>query len=198
MLAHCQCTSTKIRKEPPRTPRANRAGRIAQIQRYWNSKTSSRTIAPCSAGESCAPLDHFTLQVEEVKSSVFSTENGAGKTTATTCHGLCGPAKGRGLMFGRRFGHAATRRRVGFLRKIGLYHRPAENRCAHGALNGLSARPSTQTREASETVFLLHEAQPERGEIFPWHAAAHRLAAAIVHDPDSTHPGRAHIRARPF
>src|SRR5258708_31316806 len=106
-------------------------------------------------------LDHFTLQVEEGEIFGFLGPNGAGKTTAIhLAMGFLRPTKGRGLMFGRRFGHAATRRRVGFLAEnVALYHRPAENVVRfYGALNGLSRQTLTRrTREALDPVSPLHQ-----------------------------------------
>ena len=56
-------------------------------------------------------LDHFTLQVESGEIFGFLGPNGAGKTTAIhLAMGFVRPTRGRGLMFGKGFGHAATRR----------------------------------------------------------------------------------------
>jgi ABC-2 type transport system ATP-binding protein len=133
-------------------------------------------------------LDHFTLQVEEGEIFGFLGPNGAGKTTAIhLAMGFVRPTKGRGLMFGRRFGHAATRRRVGFLAEnVALYHRPAENLVRfYGALNGLSGETLTRrTREALETVSLLHEANRNVGKFSRGMLQRIGLAQAIVHDPD--------------
>jgi ABC-2 type transport system ATP-binding protein len=133
-------------------------------------------------------LDHFTLQVEEGEIFGFLGPNGAGKTTAIhLAMGFVRPTKGRGLMFGRRFGHAATRRRVGFLAEnVALYHRPAENLVRfYGALNGLSGETLTRrTREALEAVSLLHEAGRNVGKFSRGMLQRIGLAQAIVHDPD--------------
>src|SRR6202035_3992847 len=86
-------------------------------------------------------LDDFSITVEEGEIFGFLGPNGAGKTTAIhLAMGFVRPTRGHGLMFGKRFGHAATRRRVGFLAEnVALYHRSAENLVRfYGALNGLS------------------------------------------------------------
>jgi ABC-2 type transport system ATP-binding protein len=133
-------------------------------------------------------LDHFTLQVEQGEIFGFLGPNGAGKTTAIhLAMGFVRPTKGRGLMFGKRFGHAATRRRVGFLAEnVALYHRPAENLVRfYGALNGLSGETlSRRTREALETVSLLHEANRNVAKFSRGMLQRIGLAQAIVHDPD--------------
>src|SRR5450755_1577477 len=99
-------------------------------------------------------LDHFTLQVEQGEIFGFLGPNGAGKTTAIhQAMGFVRPTRGRGLMFGKPFGHAATRRRVGFLAEnVALYHRPAETLVRfYGALNGLTGEKlSRRTAEALE------------------------------------------------
>ncbi len=133
-------------------------------------------------------LDHFTLQVEEGEIFGFLGPNGAGKTTAIhLAMGFVRPTRGRGLMFDKRFGHAATRRRVGFLAEnVALYHRPAENLVRfYGALNGLTGKNlSRRTTEALDTVALLHESNRNVGKFSRGMLQRIGLAQAIVHDPD--------------
>src|SRR5215467_14859800 len=73
-------------------------------------------------------LNDFSLQVEAGEIFGFLGPNGAGKTTAIhLAMGFMRPSRGSGRMLGHSFGHAETRRRVGFLpENISLYHRPAE------------------------------------------------------------------------
>jgi len=133
-------------------------------------------------------LDHFTLQVEEGEIFGFLGPNGAGKTTAIhLAMGFVRPTKGRGLMFGKRFGHAATRCRVGFLAEnVALYHRSAENLVRfYGALNGLHGETlSRRTAEALDTVSLLHESNRNVAKFSRGMLQRIGLAQAIVHDPD--------------
>src|SRR5213078_5222015 len=78
-------------------------------------------------GEPVHALKDFSLQVEPGEIFGFLGPNGAGKTTAIhIALGFMFPSSGRGLMLGQPFGHAATRRRVGFLAEnVALYHRLA-------------------------------------------------------------------------
>src|SRR5579884_2213614 len=71
-------------------------------------------------------LDEFNLQVEQGEIFGFLGPNGAGKTTAIhLAMGFMRPTRGLGRMLGDPFGHAATRKRVGFLAEnVALYHRP--------------------------------------------------------------------------
>ena len=133
-------------------------------------------------------LDHFTLQVEEGEIFGFLGPNGAGKTTAIhLAMGFVRPTRGRGLMFGRRFGNAATRRRVGFLAEnVALYHRPAEKLVRfYGALNGLSGdKLTSRTKEALAQVNLTSEATRNVSKFSRGMLQRIGLAQAIVHDPD--------------
>ena len=133
-------------------------------------------------------LDHFTLQVEQGEIFGFLGPNGAGKTTAIhLAMGFVRPTRGRGLMLGMGFGHAATRRRVGFLAEnVALYHRSAENLVRfYGALNGLAGRELTRrTAEALEAVNLSDEASRNVGKFSRGMLQRIGLAQAIVHDPD--------------
>src|SRR5262249_4932165 len=61
-------------------------------------------------------LDDFSLSIEPGEIFGFLGPNGAGKTTAIhLALGLSFPTSGDGRLLGQRFGHARTRRRVGFL-----------------------------------------------------------------------------------
>jgi ABC-2 type transport system ATP-binding protein len=133
-------------------------------------------------------LDHFTLQVEAGEIFGFLGPNGAGKTTAIhLAMGFVRPTSGRGLMFGKRLGHAATRRRVGFLAEnVALYHRPAETLVRfYGALNGLTGEAlSRRTREALGAVGLMQESSRNVAKFSRGMLQRIGLAQAIVHDPD--------------
>jgi ABC-2 type transport system ATP-binding protein len=133
-------------------------------------------------------LDHFTLQVEAGEIFGFLGPNGAGKTTAIhLAMGFVRPTRGRGLMFGKPFGRAATRRQVGFLAEnVALYHRPAETLVRfYGALNGLTGETlSRRTREALDAVGLLQESGRNVAKFSRGMLQRVGLAQAIVHDPD--------------
>ncbi len=133
-------------------------------------------------------LDHFTLQVEEGEIFGFLGPNGAGKTTAIhLAMGFVRPSRGKGKMLGQRFGKASARRKVGFLAEnVALYHRPAETLVRfYGALNGLSGETLTRrTREALDTVGLLHESNRNVAKFSRGMLQRIGLAQAIVHDPD--------------
>src|SRR5947209_19219423 len=90
--------------------------------------------------ESVKVLDGFSLRVEQGEIFGFLGPNGAGKTTAIhIALGFTFLTSGRGLMLGHAFGHAPTRRRVGFLAEnVASYHRPAGRLVRfYGALNGM-------------------------------------------------------------
>src|SRR5437763_2954440 len=105
--------------------------------------------------ESVKALDGFSLRVEPGEIFGFLGPNGAGKTTAIhIALGFMFPSSGRGLMLDQPFGHAATRRRVGFLAEnVALYHRPAARMVGfYGALDGMHG-PQLRSR----TVELMKE-----------------------------------------
>src|SRR5215472_11560147 len=98
-------------------------------------------------------LDGFSLRVERGEIFGFLGPNGAGKTTAIhIALGLMLPSQGRGQMLGLPFGHALTRRRIGFLAEnIALYHRPAARMVRfYGALNGMR---DPELRQSIEHLF---------------------------------------------
>src|ERR1700685_3059659 len=76
-------------------------------------------------GRRIAALDDFRVSVEQGEIFGFLGPNGAGKTTAMhLAMGFTRATRGGGRMLGRPFGHAPTRRRVGFLSEnVALYHR---------------------------------------------------------------------------
>src|ERR1043165_1213060 len=84
-------------------------------------------------------LRNFSLRVEPGEIFGFLGPNGAGKTTAIhIAIGLMFPSSGCGEMLGHGFGHAPTRRRIGFLAEnVALYHRPS---AARGRLFGGGSR----------------------------------------------------------
>src|SRR5262250_2826616 len=101
--------------------------------------------------QSVKALNEFSLRVESGEIFGFLGPNGAGKTTAIhIALGFLFPSSGRGEMLGHPFGHAVTRRRVGFLpESVAVYHRPAARLLRfYGALNGVhGARPGQRASE---------------------------------------------------
>jgi ABC-2 type transport system ATP-binding protein len=91
--------------------------------------------------KSFVALDGFSLDVKRGEIFGFLGPNGAGKTTAIhIALGLMFASSGQGTMLGNPFGHARTRRRVGFLAEnVSFYHRPAEKLIRfYGELNGVT------------------------------------------------------------
>jgi ABC-2 type transport system ATP-binding protein len=86
-------------------------------------------------------LNDFSLTVNPGEIFGFLGPNGAGKTTAIhIALGLMYPTAGDGTMLGQRFGHAPTRRRIGFLAEnLAFYNRPAADAVRfYARLNGES------------------------------------------------------------
>jgi ABC-2 type transport system ATP-binding protein len=138
--------------------------------------------------ETVTALDGFSLRVEAGEVLGFLGPNGAGKTTAIhIAMGLMFPTSGAGSMLGRPFGHAATRRKVGFLAEnVTVYHRPAEKLVHfYGALNGMRD-PGLRRRTADILKQLDLESVAERsaGRFSRGMLQRVGLAQALVNDPE--------------
>jgi ABC-2 type transport system ATP-binding protein len=133
-------------------------------------------------------LDHFTLQVEAGEIFGFLGPNGAGKSTAIhLAMGFMRPTRGRGNMLGAPFGHATTRRRVGFLAEnVALYHRRAERLVRfYGALNGMGgSQLANRARDVLLMVGLRDHASRNVGKFSRGMLQRVGLAQALVNDPD--------------
>ncbi|MFB3812727.1 MAG: ABC transporter ATP-binding protein [Terriglobales bacterium] len=133
-------------------------------------------------------LDGFSLAVEPGEIFGFLGPNGAGKTTAIhLAMGFMRPSGGSGHMLGRPFGHAATRRKVGFLAEnVALYHRPAYRLLRfYGALNGL--RDPLLARRVREVIDLLDLAPDSNRNVGKFSRGMLQrvgLAQALVNDPE--------------
>jgi ABC-2 type transport system ATP-binding protein len=118
----------------------------------------------------------------------FLGPNGAGKTTAMhLAMGFARPTRGSGRMLGHPFGHAAARRRVGFLSEnVALYHRRAESLVRfYGGLNGMSgANLETRAAEVLHLVGLQEDAHRNAGKFSRGMLQRVGLAQALVNDPD--------------
>jgi len=133
-------------------------------------------------------LEDFTLSVESGEIFGFLGPNGAGKTTAIhLAMGFMRPTRGSGMMLGAKFGHAATRRRVGFLAEnVALYHRPAGHLVRfYGALNGLSdPLLARRVRRVLELVELTDDSDRNVGKYSRGMLQRVGLAQALVNNPE--------------
>jgi ABC-2 type transport system ATP-binding protein len=133
-------------------------------------------------------LRDFSLRVERGEIFGFLGPNGAGKTTAMhLAIGLMFPSSGRGEMLGHEFGHAPTRRRVGFLAEnVSLYHRSAAKLVRfYGALNGMHDPQLRQrTTEMLKELELTDVADRNTGKFSRGMLQRVGLAQALVNDPD--------------
>ncbi len=133
-------------------------------------------------------LESFSLTVEAGEIFGFLGPNGAGKSTAIhLAMGFMRPTSGSGRLLGQPFGHAGTRRRVGFLAEnVALYHRRAERLIRfYGALNGMSGTHlENRARQVLEIVGLQDHANRNAGKFSRGMLQRIGLAQAIVNDPD--------------
>ncbi len=138
--------------------------------------------------ESVKALDGFSLRVEQGEIFGFLGPNGAGKTTAIhIALGLLHSTKGKGSILGHPFGHAVTRRRVGFLAEnIALYHRPAARLVRfYGALNGMKGSDLRQrTSEIFAELSLQSAAERNTARLSRGMLQRVGLAQALVNNPD--------------
>ena len=139
-------------------------------------------------GARIAALESFSLQVHKGEIFGFLGPNGAGKTTAIhLAMGFMRATSGKGRMLDKPFGHAPTRRRVGFLAEnVALYARPAEQLVRfYGGLNGMSGSLlKRRAGEMLEWVDLSQEARRSVGRFSRGMVQRVGLAQALVNDPD--------------
>jgi len=138
--------------------------------------------------QSVKALNEFSLRVESGEIFGFLGPNGAGKTTAIhIALGFTFPSNGRGAMLGHPFGHAPTRRRVGFLpENVAVYHRPAAQLVRfYGALNGVpKPRLRQRTVELLKRLDLAGVADRNVGKFSRGMLQRMGLAQALVNDPE--------------
>src|SRR5215471_4118733 len=137
--------------------------------------------------QSVKALNEFSLRVESGEIFGFLGPNGAGKTTAIhIALGFTFPSSGHGRMLGHPFGHAPTRRRVGFLpENVAVYHRPAAQLVRfYGALNGLHG-PGLRERTAEllKRLDLTGVAERNVGKFSRGMLQRFGLAQTLVNDP---------------
>lgn len=133
-------------------------------------------------------LRDFSLRVEPGEIFGFLGPNGAGKTTAIhLALGLMFPSAGSGTMLGQQFGHAPTRRRIGFLAEnVALYHRHGARLVRfYGALNGMrDPRLGQRTAEMLRDMELSDVAGRNAGKFSRGMLQRVGLAQALVNDPE--------------
>jgi len=139
-------------------------------------------------GRRLRALDNFSLQVEKGEIFGFLGPNGAGKSTAIhLAMGFMLSSHGSGRLLGEPFGHAKTRRRVGFLAEnVALYHRRAQRLVRfYGALNGMGgADLEKRSRDVLGAVGLLEHAGRNVGKFSRGMLQRVGLAQALVNDPE--------------
>lgn len=138
--------------------------------------------------EEVRALDNFSLRVEPGEIFGFLGPNGAGKTTAIhLAIGLMFPTSGSGRMLGHPFGHAPTRKRLGFLAEnVALYHRPASKLLRfYGGLNGMrDPELRRRTVEILKEVDLAGAARRNTGRFSRGMLQRLGIAQALLNDPD--------------
>lgn len=133
-------------------------------------------------------LDGFSLEVNRGEIFGFLGPNGAGKTTAIhIALGLMFASGGLGTMLGKPFGHARTRRKVGFLAEnISFYHRPAEKLVRfYGELNGVrDPQLAQKVKELLEVLDLKDVGGKPVTKFSRGMLQKVGLAQALVNDPE--------------
>jgi len=139
-------------------------------------------------GRTVHALSDFSLSVERGEIFGFLGPNGAGKTTSIhIAMGFMRATSGRGWLLGEPFGHAPTRRRVGFLAEnVALYHRSAATLVRfYGGLNGMcDPLLGRRTRQVLDLVDLKAERNRNVGKFSRGMIQRVGLAQALVNDPD--------------
>jgi len=139
-------------------------------------------------GKRVRALDGFTLTVDEGEIFGFLGPNGAGKTTAIhLAMGFMRPTSGEGRMLSQKFGHAPTRKRVGFLAEnVAFYHRSVASLLRfYGGLNGLSdPELSKRVNEAIELLDLSDVRDRNASKLSRGMMQRVGLAQALLNDPD--------------
>lgn len=133
-------------------------------------------------------LSDFSLSVQPGEIFGFLGPNGAGKTTAIhIALGLMSPSTGHGQLLGQPFGHARTRRRVGFLAEnVSFYHLPAEKLVRlYGRLNGVrDPRLSQKVKDLLDALDLNEVSRKPVSQFSRGMLQRVGLAQAMVNDPE--------------
>jgi ABC-2 type transport system ATP-binding protein len=138
--------------------------------------------------ETVTALDGFSLAVERGEIFGFIGPNGAGKTTAIhIALGLMSASRGEGSLLGQSFGHARTRRRVGFLAEnVSFYNLPAAELVRfYGALNRVpDAMLRQRTKELLQIVDITNDNHRNISKFSRGMLQRVGLAQALVNDPE--------------
>jgi ABC-2 type transport system ATP-binding protein len=133
-------------------------------------------------------LDAFSLAIQPGEIFGFLGPNGAGKTTAIhIALGLMTATFGSGTLLDHPFGHARTRRRVGFLAEnVAFYHRPAEVLVRlYGRLNGVrDPELARRTKDLLDTLDLREVSGKAVQKFSRGMLQRVGLAQALVNDPE--------------
>jgi ABC-2 type transport system ATP-binding protein len=133
-------------------------------------------------------LDRLSLAIEPGEIFGFLGPNGAGKTTAIhLAMGFMRPTAGQGLILGKPFGDAKTRRRIGFLAEnVAFYYRPAEELVRfYGALNHVPVSSlKRRSREVLQAVGLFEDSRRNAGKFSRGMLQRVGLAQALINDPE--------------
>jgi len=147
----------------------------------------SKRYKPLVSRQERWALRDFNLQVHDGEIVGFLGPNGAGKTTAIhIALGLARPTGGRGSLLGKKFGHVASRAKVGFLSESpAFYYQSASNTVKLcGALNGVrEPELSERTKQLLETVELGEEADRNIGKFSRGMLQRIGVAQALINDP---------------
>ncbi len=139
-------------------------------------------------GNSVHALRGFSLAVEHGEIFGFLGPNGAGKTTAIhLAMGFVRASAGRGRMLGQPFGHAPTRKRVGFLAEVVAFCNTSTEAAIryYGGLSGMRSVELTPGAEkALAAVNLQAEAVRKVSQLSRGMLQRLGLAQALVNDPE--------------
>jgi ABC-2 type transport system ATP-binding protein len=159
--------------------------RMASVLEFQDTSKEYRSFL---SRRSVRALDHFSLEVQAGEIFGFLGPNGAGKSTAIhLAMGFMRPTSGAGNLLGRPFGHAHSRRKVGFLAEnVALYYRRAEPLVRfYGALNGMGGNNLNQRALAVlEAVGLLDQANRNVSKFSRGMLQRVGLAQALINDPE--------------
>ena len=139
-------------------------------------------------GNAVHALRDFSLAVERGEIFGFLGPNGAGKTTAIhLAMGFVRASAGCGRMLGQPFGHAPTRKRVGFLAEIVAFCNTSTEAAIrfYGGLSGMqSAELGRGVEKALAAVNLQAEAARRISQLSRGMLQRLGLAQALVNDPE--------------
>lgn len=139
-------------------------------------------------GNDVQALQDFSLGIERGEIFGFLGPNGAGKTTAIhVAMGFVRASSGSGRMLGKPFGHAQTRRRVGFLAEVVAFCNTSTEKSLrfYGGLSGLSgAELGPAPGKALTVVNLRAESARKVSQLSRGMLQRLGLAQALVNDPE--------------